>query len=179
MEDPDPPTLDAARRGDPEAVAEILTLLQPHVWRFVRTLERNRETAEDLTQEVLLRTVRALPRFRGDSRFRTWVFTIARNVVRDEQRRVARRPSTVVADERVEPVSPGSEPPDTVAVWAAVDALPEPLREVFVLVEVMGLRYREVAVLTDVAEGTVKSRMFHARRELTRWFEADRGIADG
>ena len=95
MEEPDGRTLDAAGRGDADALTEILTIAQPHVWRFISSLEHDRETVEDLAQETLLRIVRGLPGFRGDSRFLTWSLTIARNVVRDHQRALARRPRLV------------------------------------------------------------------------------------
>lgn len=177
MEDPDPKTLAAACRGDRRALAEIVALAQPDTWRFIAGLERDREMVEDLTQETLLRVVRGLTKFRAESRFRTWVFAIARNVVRDHQRRLRRRPRPVAVDERAE--LPGAlDEHGIVEVWAAIDALPGRLREVFVLVEVMGLRYREVATLVGVREGTVKSRMFSARQALIDWMQSDTAVAD-
>lgn len=180
MEDPDRTLLDAASSGDRVALTELLALVQPHVWRFVSTLERNRETAEDLTQESLLRVVRGLSDFRSESRFRTWAFAIARNVVRDHQRAVARRPRLVGRD-RVPARgvhNARSEDRDAaliVDLQRAIDLLPPELREVFVLVEVSGLRYREAAEILDLPEGTVKSRMFHSRRKMIRHLEIREG----
>ncbi len=176
MEDPDPTLLHAACRGDRGALTEILAFVQPPVWRFVSSLERNRETAEDLTQESLLRLLRGLPDFRGESRFRTWAFAIARNVVRDHQRAIARRPRLVGHDGFPAAGDAHDETGDRdaaliVDLQRAIGHLPPELREVFVLIEVSGLRYREVAEILDLAEGTVKSRMFHSRRELIRHLE--------
>ena len=174
MEDPDGRTLDAAGRGDADALTAVLELVQPHVWRFIGSLERSRETVEDLAQETLLRIVRGLPGFRGDSRFLTWSLTIARNVVRDHQRAVARRPRLVGPSHRPadhDRHDAAVVDPDTsliVDLERAIRSLPETLREVFVLVEISGLPYRDVADVLAIAEGTVKSRMFHARRELIR-----------
>lgn len=185
MENPAGPILDAAQRGEPGALTEIVALIQPHVWRFVASLERNRETAEDLAQEALLRVVRGLPDFRRDSSLLTWSLAVARNVVRDHQRAVSRRPRLV--DDRDTTGAPrrgegASIDPDTslmVDLENAIASLPHPLREVFVLVEIAELQYREVAEVTGIAEGTVKSRMFHARRELIRLLDVGEGDGHG
>ena len=179
MDEPDPKVLARARDGDRDAAGEIIRLAQPHVWRFVHSLTHDRELATDLTQETLLKMVRSIDRFGGRSRFRTWVFAIARNVVRDHHRATSRRPRLVALDDHAadlaEPTTPGYG--DDLA--AALQALPSHLREVFTLVEVLGLRYREVAELLDLAEGTVKSRMFHARHQLIAWIEETEDLADG
>jgi RNA polymerase sigma-70 factor (ECF subfamily) len=171
MEDPDPAVLAAAARGDNDSIVEIVRLAQPHIWRFLRHITNDPELASDLTQETLLRVLRSLRRFRGRSRFRTWVFAIARNVAIDDSRARARRPLTVAQPEALE--SAVAEPSQSAEIKAAVEALPIHLREVFILVEVHGLRYREIGQILDIAEGTVKSRMFHARRRLIEWLGAD------
>lgn len=172
MEEPHPDILRAARRGEAAAVAEIVGTAQPMVWRFIAALERDRETVADLAQETLVKAVRGLDGFRGDSRLGTWILSIARNVVHDHQRRVGRQARLVPQTNGY--VEPTVEPVDTAArvdLLRAIADLDEPLRDVFVLVEVNGLRYRDVADVLGIAEGTVKSRMFNARRELIRRLE--------
>lgn len=178
MDDPEPDTIAAAVDGDRDALTRVLESVQPHVWRFITTLERDPATVEDLTQEVLLRVARGLPRFRGDSRLRTWVFTIARNIVRDHQRAVRRRPRLVAAELAPEASTEEPDPALGIDLRTAVGRLDPALREVFVLVEVVGMPYREAARILEIPEGTVKSRMFHARRELIRLLSAGEAVDD-
>lgn len=168
MLEPSPHTLDAARRGDRDAVADVVAALQPHLWRFIAALERDTEAVADLTQETLVKVLRGLAGFRGDARLRTWAFAIARNVVRDHQRSIARRPRLVALDSTADRAGEPNDPSLRLRLDDALAQLIRPLREVFVLVEVSGLRYREVAEILDIPEGTVKSRMFRARAELIR-----------
>ncbi len=173
MREPDPGVVRAAARGDVAAFTVLAREAQPHLWRFLRHLTGDAELAADLTQETLLRVHRSLRTFRGRSRFTTWLFRIARNVALDELRARERRPRTVEADERIAPPSAG--PASSVEIRAAVATLPLAQREAFVLAEVYGLPYREVGEVLGVPVGTVKSRVFHARRRLVNWFDADEG----
>ena len=176
MQEPDPRTIRLAATGDLDAFTEIVRSTQPDVWRFIRHLVGDDDLAADLTQDTFLRVHRSLGSFRGESLFRTWLFRIARNVTIDDHRRTARRaPTQPLRDAALEAVESASEPGLATELRAALDELPEAQRTAFVLVEVCGLRYREVAVVLDISEGTVKSRVFHARIRLVRWFEsADR-----
>lgn len=181
MQEPPPPLVRAAATGDDEAFAELVRLAQPHLWRFLLHLVGDPDVAADLTQDTLVAAHRGLRRFRFESSLSTWLLRIARNAATDHHRRVARQAR--LADQ-VAAITRPSTPDigDAAEVRAAVAALPMTLREVFVLVEVFGLRYREAATILDVPEGTVKSRMFAARRELVAWFTADSPageVADG
>jgi len=151
-----------ARRGDPRAVEELARTTAPEVWRFLAHLV-GIDAADDLTQETYLRAFGALRRFRGDSTVRTWLLSIARRVAADELRRRARRP----AGDPLPPEAPGD--PDPAGEVGARDLLrrltPE-RREAFVLTQIAGLGYAEVAVLCGCPIGTVRSRVARARDDL-------------
>lgn len=173
MEEPDPATVRRAAAGDLDAFAELVRTTQADVWRFLRHLVDDDELAADLTQDTFVRVHRALPYFRGESRFRTWVFAIARNIAVDDRRRRHRRGRDVeLTEQRTRAASDAAPPGLGLELRSALDSLPERQRSAFVLVEVFGLRYREAGEVLATSEGTVKSRVFHARAALVDWFEA-------
>ena len=155
-----------------DAFAALIGAYQEPVWRFLVRLVGDEGLAEDLGQETFLRAHRGLRGFRHESRFSTWLFAIAKNAATDHHRRADRQDEVF----RVLGAAAPADGPDTeVEVRLGLDALPPRLREALVTIEVLGLRYREAAVVLGVAEGTVKSRVFHARRELARWMSAEDG----
>lgn len=178
MNEPDPATVRAAVDGDLDAFEELVHLFQAPIWRFLRGLVGDPTLAEDLTQETFLRAFRNLGGFKFRSKFSTWLFQVARNLGIDELRSRSRRVDLV---ERLRP-RPLDEPPGPelrTELAAALDALSPKLREALLLVEVNGLTCREAGGVLDVPEGTVKSRLFHARRQLVEWFrDAEGGDAD-
>jgi RNA polymerase sigma-70 factor, ECF subfamily len=176
MDEPDPRTLRAAASGDDAAFTSIVRDTQAHVWRFLRHLLGDGELAADVTQETFVRVHRALPRFRGESRFSTWLLRIARNAALDEQRRRSRRDRTA---RLAQPPGPSSDGSLATELRSALANLSPELREPFILVEVFGLRYREVAEVLDAPIGTVKSRVFRARAELVSWLRTGEDGADG
>jgi RNA polymerase sigma-70 factor, ECF subfamily len=176
MEEPDPRVIRSAAEGDDAAFTVLMRSAQPHVWRFLRHLLGDDEMAADVTQETFMRVHRALPRFRFDSRFSTWLFRIARNAAIDEQRRSGRRRRLAAA---VQPAGPAADGSLGAELAAAMRALSPRLREAFVVVEVFGSRYDDAAEILQVPVGTVKSRVFRARLELVGWFQADSVSAGG
>ena len=176
MHEPDVAVIRAAGRGDLAAFEELVRAYQPEVWRFLRHLVRDPSQAEDLTQETFIRVYRNIAGFRFRSKFSTWVLQVARNVAIDALRARDRRRALL----EVLP-APAAQPDGSVGVEInhALAALPLPQRESFLLVEVLGLTYREAALAVGVAEGTVKSRVFHARRQLVSWLAATEGGAAG
>lgn len=176
MDEPDPRVIRAAAGGDEAAFTAIVREAQPHVWRFLRHLLGDEERAADVCQDTFIRVHGALGGFRHQSLFSTWVLRIARNAAVDEQRRGNRRQRLVDA---VDPAAPTADGSLATELRAAMGSLSPRLREAFVLVEVFGRPYHDVAEVLGVPVGTVKSRVFRARLELVDWFDADRHDAGG
>lgn len=170
MREPEPEVVARAREGDLGAFEELVRTCQGQVYRFALHILRDRQLAQDVTQEAFLRAYRSLPRFRGDAKFTTWLYRIARNAAVDATRRSAHQRR--LAERAPGPVEEG-DPSLRVALAGAIEALPERLREPFVLIEVMGLTYREAGKVLGVLPGTLKSRMHAARRDLMRALEGE------
>jgi RNA polymerase sigma-70 factor, ECF subfamily len=163
----EPAVIRAAAAGDVPAFEQLVRAYQQHVWRFLRRLLGDDALAEDVAQETFLRVHRRLPSFAFRSKFSTWVFQIARNAGIDELRRRDRHARLVRS---TPPVADCAGPADARAeLDAALASLPVELREALVLVEVLGLRYREVGTMLGIPTGTAKSRVFNARLRLHRW----------
>ncbi len=169
MEEPDPTLVRAAAAGDLDAFDSLVRLYQQPVWRFLCRLVRDPALAEDLAQETFLRAFRKLDGFAHQSRFSTWLFQIARNAGIDALRRRDRdnRLLEVVPELTARPSPEGGA-----EIEAGLAALSTKLREAVLVVEVLGYRYREAAIILGVPEGTVKSRVHAARVQLVAWFDA-------
>lgn len=172
MREPEPAVIRAAAAGETAAFEQLVRDHQVHVWRFLRRLLGDDALAEDVTQETFVRVFRRLSSFSFDAKFTTWMFQIARNAGIDELRRRERRSRLgQPAHARLTPTR--VDPPDLrVELQAALDSLPTRLRTPLLLVEVLGLRYREAAAVLEIPEGTVKSRVFKARLRLHQWSSA-------
>lgn len=176
MLDPDPETVRAAAAGDVDAFESLVRTFQEPVWRFLRGMVGDPMLAEDLAQETFVRAFYRLDTFGFRARFSTWLFQVARNVAVDALRSRERR-RLLPLRLGPPPVAPGPELRSEVA--AAVASLSPKLREALLLVEVMGFSCREAGAILGVPEGTIKSRLYHARRALVAWFAADDGQATG
>jgi RNA polymerase sigma-70 factor (ECF subfamily) len=163
MQDPDPRILARARSGDLLAFEDLVRAYQADVWRFAYHLTRDRALAEDVTQESFLRAFRFLNSYRGDAKFTSWLFRIARNCGMDALR--ARRSNAT--KEHPSP-SPATDPVARAELTAALESVTEEHREPFLLIEVFGLSYQEAADVLQLKVGTVKSRMHRARLSLAR-----------
>jgi RNA polymerase sigma-70 factor (ECF subfamily) len=154
-----------AGEGDGAALATFVRLSQPDVWRLCAHLI-GRADADDLTQDVYLRAIPALPRFRGDSSARTWLLAIARRVAADHIGKLqrARRIDHAVAHAR--PLTATSDAGGRIALGMLVDALSNDRREAFVLTQILGLSYAEAAEVCECEIGTIRSRVSRARAEL-------------
>lgn len=159
MQEPDPDLLRRARKGDIDAFEDLVRAYQADAWRFARSLTRDAHLADDVTQDAFLRAYRFVGKFRGDSKFSSWLFAIVRNCAMDAMRKVGR--PTVETP-------PGSSPDHQmrIEIQMAIDALGERLREPFLLVEVYGMTYVDAAVVLKTKVGTVKSRVHRARQQL-------------
>jgi RNA polymerase sigma-70 factor (ECF subfamily) len=160
VQDADPRTLARARSGDLDAFEDLVRTYQGDLWRFAYSYTRDQALAEDVTQEAFLRAYRFLPTYRGDARFGSWLFRIARNCALDAIR------TRIGQEERARRLDsgPGSPDPHTRAeLDTALAAVSREHREPFLLIEVFGLSYQEAADVLHVRVGTVKSRMHRAR----------------
>jgi RNA polymerase sigma-70 factor (ECF subfamily) len=166
VHEPEPDVVRAAAAGDGRAVEELIRAYQAPVWRFLRHLLGDDALAEDVAQEAFVRMYRRLPTFAYRSKFSTWLFQIARNAGLDAVRGRTRHLRLIAS---APPPPPGQDPAATAEISSAVASLTPKLREALLLVEVLGLTYREVATVLGTPEGTVKSRVAAAREQLFRW----------
>lgn len=167
MEEPDPDLIRAAAKGDHLAFAQLVRAHQGQVWRFLSHLLGDQSLAEDVTQETFLKVYKKLASYQFRSKFSTWVLAIARNAGVDAIRKNRRKPVDLDMDQLDDPGARSS--PSRLELETAIGSLAPKLREAFLLVEVMGLSYQEVARVLGVPIGTVKSRLYHARRHLVEW----------
>src|SRR5215831_6027261 len=166
--------------GNPgDEVRDFETLVRvhrPRIFRFLLASVRDRETAENLTQDCLVRAFQARERFRGASSVATWVMQIAANLLRDHQSnsrlRFWRRNLQAAADlgEMAWAIPDGRHSPEELAaireqvtaIWGSAAKLPERQRTVFLLRFVEDLDLLEIAEVTGMKEGTVKAHLFRA-----------------
>ena len=165
----------AAAAGNRDAFDELIRRYQSRLYQLTRILTRGDNEAEDLVQEMFVRAFRAIGRFRGDSTFRTWLHSIALNVIRSHAAQRQRRiPVGGGGDEDGESAVarlPSAEELETTIVRRrmidqALATLSEEARLVVTLRDIQGLEYREIALIAGVPLGTVESRLFRARRRL-------------
>jgi RNA polymerase sigma-70 factor, ECF subfamily len=162
VDEPDPQVVAAAQRGGVAAFETLVRAYQAPVWRLVFQLVRDEQLAEDVTQETFLRAFRFLPRYKGNSKFSTWLLSVARNCAMDELRRNQRR-GRLFDKLRARPDPPVAEHGLDLEVREVLAALPVELREPVVLIDMLGRSYAEVAVILKTPVGTVKSRVHRAR----------------
>ncbi|MGE5483992.1 MAG: RNA polymerase sigma factor [Ignavibacteriales bacterium] len=162
------------RNGDPEAVAAVVDRYYPSLLNFAHRLGCSREDAEDVAQETLLKAARGLERYEHRERFRSWLFRIAANAVRDHLKKASVRREVVSDVERLADRAAGGPSPEEVAVLdsvgravrTAVAALPEPQRICLILRYYHGFSIEEIATVVLCRRGTVKSRLHAALRTL-------------
>ena len=170
--------------GDPQAFGTLVDRYQTRLLNFVNRTIGDRERAEDLVQEVFIRVFRHLHRFDQTKKFSTWIYTIASNLAKNELRNRSRNPlvlfqamkRTWEADHRpLQFEDPHHRPDDLyrnrylreLVEWA-ITQLPQHHREVFVLRELEGKSYEDIAQITDCNLGTVKSRLNRARNRFAQ-----------
>ncbi|MFF7159733.1 sigma-70 family RNA polymerase sigma factor [Streptomyces sp. NPDC008139] len=160
----------AAGGGDEDAADRFVRATHGDVRRFVAHLTADHSGADDLTQETYLRALVSLPRFAGRSCARTWLLSIARRVVVDRYRYDAVRPRLSggdwldLAERRLPDGAPGFE--EGVALLDLLSTLEHGRREAFVLTQIIGLPYADVAAMTGCPIGTVRSRVARARDDI-------------
>jgi RNA polymerase sigma-70 factor (ECF subfamily) len=173
--------VERARRGDKRAFELLVEKYQRKLARLLSRLIRDPGEVEDVTQEAFIKAYRALPSFRGDSAFYTWLYRIGINTAKNYLVAMGRRAptSTEVEAEEAEGQEGGEllrdiNTPESLlltkeigsTVNAAIESLPEELRSAIQLRELEGMSYEEIAKLMDCPIGTVRSRIFRAREAI-------------
>ena len=170
------------QKGDKGAFDLLVLKYQHKIVNLVMRYVRDPEIALDITQEAFIKAYRALPRFRGDSAFYTWMYRIAVNTAKNHLAAQRRRPMDVELDlqdpeqydlhaklketDTPEGVLLSNELKETVE--RAIAALPEDLRTAIILRELEGMSYEEIAQTMECPVGTVRSRIFRARDAISK-----------
>ena len=176
--DIDQQLVERVQRGDKQAFGLLVEKYQRKLGRLLSRFIRDQAEVEDVVQEAFIKAYRALPNFRGESAFYTWLYRIGINTAKNYLVAMGRRPQTSneIEVEDAENFEDGDElrtmdTPETElmtkeiakTVQLAIESLPEDLKTAIVLREIEGLSYEEIATMMDCPIGTVRSRIFRAR----------------
>lgn len=167
------------RKKDADAFGVLVDRYQSRIFGFVRRMVKDQEDAEDIAQEVFIRAFTHFHRYDGRASLTTWLFKIATNLCIDRARKKERRPEQVVLDrndeelyshqsrdERWDPESHAVAHELHQILDSAIESLSEKLKTVLLLHDMEGLSYEQIAHITRIPIGTVKSRLFLARNHL-------------
>ncbi|HEV8520421.1 MAG TPA: RNA polymerase sigma factor RpoE [Burkholderiales bacterium] len=173
--------VERAQRGDKKAFELLVVKYQRKLARLLSRFIRDASEVEDVTQETFIKAYRALPTFRGDSAFYTWLYRIGINTAKNYLVAVGRRAPTMtgVDNEEAEDIEQGEQLKDlntpenqmisrqvAETVNSTLQELPEELRTAITLREIDGLSYEEIAQIMNCPIGTVRSRIFRAREAI-------------
>jgi len=183
--DVDAPLVERVKAGDVKAFEMLVVKYQRRIERLIARMVRDTDLVPDIAQETFIRAYRALPQFRGDSAFYTWLYRIAVNTAKKALMELKRDPLVSLtsragtddeeeAARRSENELTDGETPEAVlaskqiasAVNFAIEALSDDLRQAITLREIEGLSYEEIAELMNCPIGTVRSRIFRAREAI-------------
>jgi RNA polymerase sigma-70 factor (ECF subfamily) len=183
--DADAPLIERVKAGDVKAFEMLVVKYQRRIERLIGRMVRDVDLVPDIAQETFIRAYRAIPQFRGDSAFYTWLYRIAVNTAKKALMELKRDPLVTEsarasrdddedAGSRVENELTNGETPEAVmaskqiasAVNFAIEALSDDLRQAITLREIEGLSYEEIAELMNCPIGTVRSRIFRAREAI-------------
>ena len=184
MEDSDLLLVERANAGDQRAFGLLVLKYQRRIQRLIGRMVRDVDLVDDIAQETFIRAYRALHQFRGDAQFYTWLYRIAVNtakktllglkrdptvsesfLARDDEDETSWQKNELTTDETPETVFAAKE--IAAVVNAAMDALPEELKQAVTLREIEGLSYEEIALAMNSPIGTVRSRIFRAREAIS------------
>ena len=168
------------QQGEKAAFDILVLKYQSRIINLVSRFVRNQSDAQDVAQEAFLKAYRALPNFRGDSAFYTWLYRIAVNTAKNYLAIQSRRSGETEQDiSEIEQIEGNSVLKDNATpehlllkdeieatVISAIEKLPEDLRMAITLREIEGLSYEEIAAVMDCPIGTVRSRIFRAREAI-------------
>lgn len=178
--------------GDYNAFEPLVREYEKNVYNLALRMVKNPEDAQDMAQESFIRAYNSLSSFRGDSRFSVWLYRIVSNVCLDHIRTVSRRPTVSLSVENDEgedvelDISDESRSPQELlerkmtkeAVRRGLESLPPEQRQILLLREIQGFSYEEISEILSLEQGTVKSRIFRARKKLCQFLLQDGNIPD-
>ena len=183
--DPDMLLVTQAVAGDQKAFELLVIKYQKRVQRLIARMVRDVDLVEDIAQETFIRAYRALAQFRGEAQFYTWLYRIAVNTAKKALLDLKRNPTVsenffkTGDDDETSPTENDLTSPDTPdavlaskeivqIINAALEALPEELRQAVTLREIEGLSYEEISLAMNCPIGTVRSRIFRAREAISQ-----------
>lgn len=178
--------------GDVNAFEELVAAYEKNVYNLCLRMTSNPEDAADMTQEAFIKAFNSLGSFRGDSKFSVWIYRIASNVCLDHLRSRGRKTAVSLSAENDEgeeielDVPDESQSPELLlersltrdAVRRGLATLSPEFRQVLLLREIQGMSYEEISAALDLEIGTVKSRIFRARKKLCVFLIEDGNIPD-
>lgn len=176
--------------GDVNAFEGLVKEYEKNVYNLALRMTGDPEDAADMAQDAFIKAYSSLSSFRGDSKFSVWLFRIVSNLCLDFLRSRKRRPTVSLSVENDEgedmefEIADESQSPETLleqkltreAVRCGLDSLPPEQRQILLLREIQGLSYEEIAQVLELESGTVKSRIFRARKRLSAFLLRDGNI---
>jgi RNA polymerase sigma factor (sigma-70 family) len=158
--------MERLQRGDPRAFDALHARYRAGVWSFLRRHCQDEPTARELYQDTFFKVWRGAATWRPGNAVRPWLYRIAANAARDAHRARGRQVTLLDLDPDDVGRGVGSDPVDAVALSRAIEQLPVPLREAFLLGAVHGLDHQELAVALDVTPDNARARLSRARARL-------------
>lgn len=183
-------TVERVLGGDVNAFETLVLSYEKNVYNLALRMVKNPEDASDMAQEAFIRAYNSLASFRGESKFSVWLYRIVSNVCLDFLRSRSRHPTVSLSVENDEgeetelDIPDESQSPEALlerrltrdSVRRGLDALSEEYRQILLLREIQGLSYDEIAETLSMELGTVKSRIFRARKKLCDFLLRDGNI---
>ncbi|MGI5935315.1 MAG: RNA polymerase sigma factor [Oscillospiraceae bacterium] len=177
--------------GETELFEKLVLANQTGVYNLALRMVGNEEDAFDMAQEAFLRAYNSLDKFRGDSKFSVWLYRLTTNICIDFLRRRKRRQTVSITyisdddeneemeipDQRFSPETELERKELIAAVERGLQQLPHDYKQILILREINGLSYEEIGQVLSLGEGTVKSRIFRARKKLCSILLADGNIS--
>ena len=184
--------IQAVLGGDVNAFEKLVKEYEKNVYNLALRMTGNSEDAADMSQEAFIKAYNSITSFRGDSKFSVWLYRIVSNVCLDFLRSRSRKQTVSLSAENDDgedvelDIADETQSPELLldrsmtrdAVRRGLAALPPDHREILLLREIQGLSYEEIASVLGLVEGTVKSRIFRARKKLCSFLIKDGNIPD-
>ena len=180
------------QRGDVNAFEDLVAAYEKNVFNLALRMTGNAQDAEDMAQEAFIKAYNSLSSFRGESKFSVWLYRIVSNVCLDFLRKKNKQGTVSLSvedddgeDSQLDLPDLSQSPEELLekkltreAVQRGLKALPEDARQILLLREIQGLSYEEIGQTLGLESGTVKSRIFRARKKLCAFLLADGNIPD-